>query len=492
MNETFVNPIYEENSSTGMEAKREFAPVEGKLPITIGAVGAGILYVLCFCGANVLSGISSLLFFNGMSLMLFLVLKQLKLIKSKKAFLLSAPIFLLSACNAYFEYSYYNIFNSIGFFVLFSLMSLYAVKGSADKHGFLSLVANDCFSGTVKVARSYKLTKTDGIKKALLGLCFSIPVLAVIATLLASGDEAFAEAFVSLFDIWNFNLGSLIWKAMVFCIISVYFCGFYAYTAAKKTPKPFSVPTTDPTISVSFLTPVNLLFLFFCISQLSYVKNGMSIPEFTTYARYVHEAFFQLLAVTFINFAIILVFTEFLRDFSHKALRFSLIALCVFTFILILSSFYRMYLYIVAYGFTPLRIEVLTFLSLETILVFITIAAIAKQKMNILHHFVFLGIIGLLTLNISARPEFAANINERMNLQSYDYMSIEYYDHPCIPLLIEKYGREESPKRSLEIKNRIEKLAERSKASSAREHWQSISIQEEMNIKAAEEFLKNH
>lgn len=252
MNETNVTKILTENKTETIA--QVFTPVEGKVSITIGAVGAGILFVLCFCGIDVLSGISSLLFFNGMSLMLYFVLNRLKLIKNKKAFFLAVPIFLLSLCNAYFEYSYYNTFNSVGFFVLFTLMTLYATKGSADKHMFLSLALNDCFSGTVQVAKSYKATKTDGIKKALTGIAFSIPVLVLIAALLASGDEAFSKAFASFFDIWNFNIASLIWKIMVFCGIGAYFCGFYLFTTSQKTPKPFAIPKTDPTVSVSFLT----------------------------------------------------------------------------------------------------------------------------------------------------------------------------------------------------------------------------------------------
>lgn len=483
-----------ESQIAGIVVPKAPAPIQGKHQIAIGSICAGFLYVLCFCGIYVRAGISSLLFFNGMSFVLYLVLKQLKLIKNPKAFLLAVPIFLLSACNSYFTYSYYNIFNSIGFFVLFSLMTLYAIHGNAGKSNFMALATNNCFSSTSRVIKSYKGAKYGSLKKVFLGICISLPVLAVIFVLLVTADEAFAKAFEILINWENFNLGSLIWKIIVFCTIATYFCGFYMQLVEQKPFPPYSIPKTDPTIAVSFLTPVNLLFLFFCISQFSYVKNGMSIPEFTTYARYVHEAFFQLLAVTFINFAIILVFTEYLRDFSHRTVRFSLITLCVFTFILILSSYYRMYLYITTYGFTPLRIEVLTFLSFETVLVFITIANITKQKMNILHHFVLLGIVGLLTLNVIARPEFAAGINENIKLQSYDYMAVEYYTQPCIPLLIEKYNNEENTERREKIKDRIEDLYEDSIVPSSsvrnpRKHWQSISIQEEMNIKAAKDFL---
>lgn len=456
---------------------------EGKI-ILISALIISIAFNICFRGEAVTASLSSMVFFNGMSAGLYFILKALGILKNKKAFILALPIFLLSVFNAYFEYSYYNIFNCIGFYILFAVMTLKAAalspKVSIDS--FLSLMLNNCISGTAVAAEPAKEINLSRLKRAALGFMFSIPVLCVIITLLISGDDAFSQAWDSLF-IFDFNFGSVLWTLILFIAVGVYFCGYLYCLISKHRTISIKGCKTDNTVAISFLTPVNLLFVFFCISQFRYVGSGMEIPEFTTYSGYVREGFFQLLLVTFINFTIILAFTEVLKDIRHKALKASLIALCAFTFVLILSSYYRMYLYINAYGFTPLRIEVLTFLTAEVALVFITIHAIVKERLEIISHFVFFGILSLMVLNIAARPEVSSYLN--CTLQQYE--AAEHYGHADIPVLIDRYGKSANNEERYAIIDRIITLCQRD--NSAKTPWQSISIQEIINDRLAGEFI---
>jgi hypothetical protein len=173
---------------------------------------------------------------------------------------------------------------------------------------------------------------------------------------------------------------------------------------------------------------------------------------------------------------------------SSKAVRISLITLCGFTFALILSSYYRMYLYINAYGFTPLRVEVLTFLSVEVVLVAITVLALARSRVNIIGHFIFFGILSLLVLNVIARPEVSASINHNMKIQDYDYMTIDYYTHTEIPLLVKMYAEETDTKVKAEIAEQINKVT----IEHTNPHWQSYSLQQSVNNKIGLDFVKTH
>jgi hypothetical protein len=309
----------------------------------------------------------------------------------------------------------------------------------------------------------------------------------VIAALLCSGDDAFFNAIESLYMSLDYSMSSVMWTIICFCTVAIYFCGYF-YSLFKEKRELLTGITTNSTIAVSFLTPVNLLFLFFCISQLSYVGKGMELTEFRSYASYAREGFFQLLFVTFINFGIILVFTEVLKDMSSKAVRISLITLCGFTFALILSSYYRMYLYITTYGFTPLRVEVLTFLSIEVVLVAITVLSVARSRVNIIRHFVFFGILGLLVLNVIARPEVSASINHNMKIQDYDYMTIDYYKHTEIPLLVKMYAETTDTEVKKEIAEQINKVT----IEDTNPHWQSFSLQQSVNNKIGLDFVKEH
>lgn len=468
----------------------------------ITAAVVALLFTICFKGADVRAGLSSLLFFNTVSIGSLIALKITGNLKKKAGILLTLPIFALSCFNAYFEYSRYNIFNCIAFYVLLSAMLMYCadIESKLRLDSFLDTVFNRMFHA-VGISASTALYRKEidsenaanSVWKITLGLVFSIPVIAIIGTLLANGDDAFYSAVESLAD---FDIGSAVWAVIVFCCVFVYACGYIYRILTNKRRIVFGGADTDKMISVAFLTPVNLLFLFFCYSQLSYIGKGNSITDFTSYARFAHEGFFQLLVVTFINFSIILVFTDILKSRTKGALKVSLCLLCVFTLVLIISSFYRMFLYMNAYGFTPLRIEVISFLTVESLLVFTTLYYLMKSRTDIVQSFVIGGAVTLLALNITARPEFSADLNNRFAKPDYDYMALEYYTHSSIPVLINSYNNTADTEERDAIAFRIRQLYNDTykalKTEGYGKHWQSLSIQEQAVQDMAWQFIEEN
>ncbi|MBQ6555891.1 MAG: DUF4173 domain-containing protein [Firmicutes bacterium] len=468
----------------------------------ITAAVAALLFTICFKGEYVRAGLSSLLFFNTVSIGSLIVLKITGNLKKKAGMLLTLPIFALSCFNAYFEYSHYNIFNCIAFYVLLSAMLLYCadIDSRLKLDSFLDTLFNRMFHAAY-ISGAAVLDKKSidsenaaaSVWKIVLGLIISVPVIAVIGTLLANGDDAFYSALESLADL---DIGSAVWAVIVFVCVFVYACGYIYRILTNKRRIVFGGVETDKITSVAFLTPVNLLFLFFCYSQLSYVGKGVNITDFTTYARFAHEGFFQLLVVTFINFSIILVFTDILKCRAKGALQVSLCLLCVFTFVLIISSFYRMFLYMNAYGFTPLRIEVISFLAVESLLVFTTLYCLMRRKTDIVQSFVIGGAVTLLALNITARPEFSADLNNRFAKPDYDYMALEYYTHSSIPILIDNYNKTADAEKRDAIAFRIRQLYNDTykalKTEGYGKHWQSLSIQEQTVQNLAWQFIEEN
>lgn len=55
------------------------------------------------------------------------------------------------------------------------------------------------------------------------------------------------------------------------------------------------------------MTVLNIIYAIFCFIQISYLFTKMTLPEGFTYAEYARQGFFELMIVTFINFAIILI-----------------------------------------------------------------------------------------------------------------------------------------------------------------------------------------
>ncbi len=482
-----TNEIYAEGSlnqgfaenMTG-KAENEYTP-KYKI-IFASALVSALLFTLCFKGSEVTAGLSSVLFFNIVSVGGLVVLKLFDSLKRKGGMFILLPIALLSGFNAYYEYSYYNIFNCIAFFVLFSCMMLYCAD--IERHpafdSLLDCVFNKMFIASAQTCASS--VKIDGLQmfKAAIGFAVSMPFLVVIGFLLASGDDAFFDAVSKLTD---FDGLSIMWTVSVFLLVFMFACGFLYKFLHKEKRIAFNGIDTDKTIAVSFLTPVNLLFAFFCVAQLRYLVGDTPITEFTTYSRFAREGFFQLLIVTFINFSIILAFTDVLKAKTQGALKNSLALLCVFTLVLILSSFYRMYLYINAYGYTPLRIEVITFLAAETVLVFTTMYAILCNKTNILYTFVIAAAAALISLNVTARPEFSQSLNDDTPTDT-----VKTYTHSELPLMINGCYAADSDIVRDEMLARIIALYNEEKSS---EHnWQSANIQSAAVQKQAEEFLK--
>ncbi|MPN07026.1 hypothetical protein SDC9_154285 [bioreactor metagenome] len=102
-----------------------------------------------------------------------------------------------------------------------------------------------------------------------------------------------------------------------------------------------------------------------------------------TYAAYAREGFFQLLFITIINFAIILYYCYYTNSIQSNALlRRLILMLIVFSILLIFNSYYRMSLYLLAYGLTILRLQVLLFLTMELLL----FAMLLKKLLISLRH----------------------------------------------------------------------------------------------------------
>jgi len=157
----------------------------------------------------------------------------------------------------------------------------------------------------------------------------------------------------------------------------------------------------DNTMITTILSIVNIVFVLFLISEISRITvNFLRLPLEYTYSSYAREGFFQLLFVTIINFSIIIFIlykTKLIKE--NKWIKRLIIALILFSLMLIGNSYYRMFLYINSYGFTILRLQVILFLAMETILFSIILKKIiTKLNKDALIYFII--IISFYILNL--------------------------------------------------------------------------------------------
>lgn len=244
----------------------------------------------------------------------------------------------------------------------------------------------------------------------------------VIFALLISADEVFRvtlnNTFYGLFDLLeHLRLEEQIPKLVLSAMVFIYAVGYVGLTEKyKDKPLQVFVPKgADSLASMGFLIPINLLFAIFTVFQVAFLWGSglMQLPDGMLYSQYAREGFFQLLFVTVINFSIILYYALF-TDIGKLSFRVRglLVSLCAFTGVLAASSFYRMFLYIGTYGYTSLRLCVVTFLSMEVFWLLAAVFFLAGWRVKLGRWIVITGIAFYLIMNVTGSAEFANWMHE--------------------------------------------------------------------------------
>lgn len=399
--------------------------------LLILALLMGALYSVCFTGIYVYPKLSFSVFCFVAVFVLYFTLKYLGYLKNKKAFRWAVPIVVISLFNGIFELSIFHYFNVAVVHLMFALMGFLAVSESKfdfeDKNNWFDLLV--IMAGNWRITRSL-IEKISGDKKGtgfkvalkiLIGLLIAWPVVAIIFALMLSADAVFQSIFRNIFDNISVSVTEIISHIVVIAIAFFYLSGYvYNLGSFKKSSHPKLNIKADGIICITFLGAVNILFLVFCTLQVAYLFTGgyMTLPDGIVYSQYAREGFFQLLFITIINFSIMLIFIKGLPEaLKNRVIKTMLILLCVFTGILIYSSFYRMGLYISAYDYSHLRVMVLTFLAMETVMTAVTLLYLFGFKISIVKSFVYIGLFFYMLVNVVANDVFVANLNINRYIQ---------------------------------------------------------------------------
>src|SRR5699024_4004073 len=108
-----------------------------------------------------------------------------------------------------------------------------------------------------------------------------------------------------------------------------------------------------------------------------FLRLDTGLPDGMTYSQYAHEGFWQLLVVSMINFAAVVICIQIFE--KNKVLQMLLCVISVCTCVMILSAAYRMMLYVGEYDLTFLRVLVLWFLAVLMIIFFGVIYSIFRR-----------------------------------------------------------------------------------------------------------------
>ena len=459
-------------------------------------IGA-IAYNIAFTGWHIRPQLSLFVFCFVALVVLWVGLNKLGYLSNKKAFLWALPILVFASFNAIYQLSVFSYINAIVILVLFAIL-IFGAVGRVYGYGLLAFWVNIfrlCFgniqAGLMIFASFFKMvkfTKNSTTSRFLLGLFISLPIMFVVMVLLLSADMVFLSMLQNMFS----GAGSLwnpIWNIVVTISATIIFGGYlYQAKFMQESKVAYKAAEIDNIIAFAFLLPLNFVFLIFCYIQFAFLFVGglNQLPAGITYAVYARSGFFQLLFVTIINFAVIVVFLARYSKIS-KIVRVMLLMLCIFTAILIASSLYRMNMYISVFGFTPLRLMVISFLIMEIVLLAATIPAIMRPY-PFLKTYLVVGLLFLAVANITTTAHMAGRLNLQRHMmqggRDFD-LSSHFLGIDNATQLIELY-----PHVNATQQERIRDLLHWLYTNERIMHWQNFSAIRAANLERISRFLE--
>lgn len=243
-----------------------------------------------------------------------------------------------------------------------------------------------CFTGVRQVFM--KTGKGKGVLGGILGILLFLPVLVLVISLLINADAAFESLMerlrFALTDIMLECLRDIILGLPVACYLyGLLYGSRYKRSAgamtAESVNKQAKALQFAPGVTVySALTALNLIYVVFFLSQTTYFFSAFrdSLPQSMTYAEYARRGFFELCAVSGINFGVIALAHLIAKRDNIRILRGETAALCLFTIALIATAMSKMGMYIDYYGLTRLRVYTSWFMIL---LLFLFVLILLRQ-----------------------------------------------------------------------------------------------------------------
>jgi hypothetical protein len=293
-----------------------------------------------------------------------------------------------------------------------------------------------------------KISKLLHIKKAtwykVLSVLAVIPIILLIILLLSSADMIFGHYVNNIFDIFKYiHAENILGRIIRIFILFTYLGAVLNYVVFnyKKSKTSTNSNKISPFLFKILLTSLNVIYLFFTIIQ---IKSLMlhSISMDISYAEYARQGFFQLMFISIINF-IILFSVKFSKESKYN--KVMSIIMILFTFVIILSSTYRMFMYEDAYGYTLLRLLVYITLFTEIILLIPTILNVFKN-INVLRYYFIICLISYSCASVAPLNYIIANrnINRYYEIEDIDLKYLMNDSTDNVPKLLELYEHSDS------------------------------------------------
>ncbi|MCM3573417.1 MULTISPECIES: DUF4153 domain-containing protein [Mesobacillus] len=324
------------------------------------------------------------------------------------------------------------------------LKKLVLTVGAAIAYVYRFLIHGIKFS-----VRGLEESKSATIRKVLIGVAISLPLLFVIVNLLVSADQQFGN-LIGAFPRWL--LGLKIEEEVLRTIaISIYTLGIFGLLQVLRAKQqlPAEIPKQkdkmawDIVISLTVLTLLNIVYFLFVVVQFQYFFSE-TLKEGYTYAEFARRGFFELLFVTMLNLLIISTIVSYVDKasrFMTLAIRALLSLLVIFSGVMLYSAFIRLFMYEEAYGFTFARVLAHSFMIFLLVVLCYSFMRIWMDRLSLVRFYILSAIIFYTLVNTVQLDTFVVerNIERYSETGKIDIYYLNSLSYEGVEGLVELY-----------------------------------------------------
>ncbi len=243
------------------------------------------------------------------------------------------------------------------------------------------------------------------------GILLGLPAMGVALWLLTSADGIFQSILEKAAN-WLGNLDvSVALRLILTAIITLLLFSFlYATTQPGQENKPSAPCSANAVTYATVLGMLAAVYALFVYVQFRYLFGGGDAAAVNGgYAAYARSGFFQLVLLALLTLTLIL--PALILCPGSKPLRALCAALALLTGIIDFSAFFRMRLYIEAYGYTLLRVVTLWGVGMIALALLGVIVKSIRPGIHICPALTVLALTTWLILNLSNPAAFIARRN---------------------------------------------------------------------------------
>ena len=249
----------------------------------------------------------------------------------------------------------------------------------------------------------------------------ALPLLAVFASLLASGDRVFAKMLQSILPEWSApSVLSHIVLTLVgtFLVAALWRSALGDRSAEERIPERPRRELLGFTEWATVLGGIDLLFAAFVIVQFRYLFGGsgrVAVTQGLTYAEYARSGFQQLAVAAALTILVILAVWDAGKRGTREHERWFRIlvtTMVALTGVVLASALKRLALYEGTFGFTIDRFfGYVAIIAIGAILLVLLAAIWTSRRRNVVAGFLAVGFVALMTLNVMSPDRFVAERN---------------------------------------------------------------------------------